>query len=158
MQSKCLWWRNIFYFKRGTALIKLLLKISIIYYDDLLSVLQFCCNAACWASPVFCSCCSHAHPGKINSKQCPSSCVLKSSLLETSLTFLTTNIIATQSTLLTSRWSGSPVTSPLLNYNFSFSSFIGSLDTSHTFGFTIGNNTSSPFCLFLKISLAAVGH
>ena len=45
-----------------------LLIISIIYYNNLLSVLQFWCNAACC---VFCSCCSHAHPGKIDT--CPSS-------------------------------------------------------------------------------------
>ena len=48
-------WSNFFF----------LLIISIIYYNNLLSVLQFWCNTACC---VFCSCCSHAHPGKIDTR------------------------------------------------------------------------------------------
>ena len=64
---------------------------TIIYFQFCSSVVMLHAGLVLY----FCSCCSHAHPGKIDSKQCPSSCVLKSSLLETSLTFLTTYIIAT---------------------------------------------------------------
>ena len=69
LQSKCLWWRNIFQTRYSfDQTFFLLLIISIIYYNNILSALQFWCNAACC---VFCSCCSHAHPGKIDT--CPSS-------------------------------------------------------------------------------------